>query len=644
MIKYFYFILLQSIMPFGRSKNLNGVFRHVCLNLDCDKRVDKQRKKSDIIDRNYCAGHQPIDIYDYIINKRDFPKKFFSNPDNVKRMIEIIFEIENITTNQEIYNCSRSIFVKYMSSIYQHVDNVPQGIITLFPEKNLKWYYFNPISSGILDIEDNRRELFDAFLSDINIDINSDNIYNIELKILENHKASTLINYYKHSIYDIIKNLYPKRELIPWYFKGLNYYFINQDYSFNIDNIKKWFMYEIYTKYNFSEELNEYDRIHNILLTINGNVLLKTRGGAFILNHLSGSLYQFIDKIYPEHNIKPWDLTRLPLNYFNNEEDNDEKYNKHKLKEFIEYIAQEETLIIPDDYKKLTMTIINEYSSKCVEIARELQNNSIGNSVVCLLKYIYPAFNVMNDNHNSVTLKETITYIVPLEFYNPTKEEGRKNLKLLLDNHLLNLQYITMESHYKLRYDDFRGYRLANIIKKYYKDSYINLVIDIYPENNYDINKFVCNKFNSILYACINNLCIEYDIDNKNIKYEKSYPDLYNINLLRFDACIDITINNQNLCINIEKDGLQHFEPVKLFGGQDKFLIQRQNDILKNNYINSNDNLYLIRISYQECKNNYLFNKILNELFDELHMNIKLNKNINKKIYVSNIKLYEYLV
>ena len=631
-------------MPFGRLKNINGVSRHVCLNTECNTRVGNQYKKTDIKDRNYCAKHQPIDIYDYIINKREFPKKIFNNKDNIKRMIEIIFEIENITTNQEIYNCSRSIFRKYMSSIYLHVDNVAQGIITLFPDKNLKWYYFNPIPSGMLDIEDNRRELFDAFLSDNNIDINSDNIYNIELKLLENHKASTLINHYKHSIYDIIKNLYPKRDLIPWYFKGLNYYFINQDFSFNIDNIKKWFMYEIYTKYNFLEELSEYDRIHNILLTINGDVLFKTRGGSFISNHLSGSLYQFIDKIYPEHNIKPWDLTRLPLNYFNNEEDNDEKYNKHKLKEFIEYIAQEENLIIPDDYKKITMTIINEYSSKCAEIARELQNNSLGNSIICLLNYIYPVFNFINDNHNSVTLKETITHTVPLEFYNPTKEEGRKNLKLLLDNHLLNLQYITMESHYKLRYDDFRGYRLANIIKKYYKDIYINLVIDIYPENNYDINKFACNKFNHILYACINNLCIEYDIDNKNINYEKSYPDLYNINLLRFDACLDISINNQNYCINIEKDGLQHFEPVKLFGGQEKFLIQRQNDILKNNYINSNDNLYLIRISYRECKNNYLFNKILNELFDELYTNIKLNKNINKKIYVSNIKLYEYLI
>ena len=171
-------------MPFGRLKNINGVSRHVCLNTECNTRVGNQYKKTDIKDRNYCAKHQPIDIYDYIINKREFPKKFFSNPDNVKRMIEIIFEIENITSNQDIYNCSRSIFVKYMSSIYQHVDNVPQGIITLFPEKNLKWYYFNPISSGFLDIEDNRRELFDAFLSENNIDINSDNIYNIELKLL----------------------------------------------------------------------------------------------------------------------------------------------------------------------------------------------------------------------------------------------------------------------------------------------------------------------------------------------------------------------------------------------------------------------------------------------------------------------------
>jgi hypothetical protein len=631
-------------MPFGRSKkDKNGVFRHVCLNLACDKRVDKERKKSNIIDRNYCAWHQDINHYfnDDLERIKEPPKNFFSNPDNVKRMIEKIFKKENIETNKEIYDCNRSVFRNYMSSIYQHVDNVAEGIITLFPEKNLKWYYFNPIPSGILDIEASRRELFDAFLSDNNIDINSDNIYNIELKLLESHKACTLINYYKHSIYDIIKNLYPNRELIPWYFKGLNNYFINQDNSFNIDNIKKWFMYEIYTKYNFSEELSEYDKIHNILLTINGDLLLKTRGGSFISNHLSGSLYKFIYKIYPEYNIKPWDLTRLPANYFNNEEDNDEKYNKQKLQEFIEYIAHEECLIIPDDYKKLTITIINKYSSRCVEIARDLQNNSIGNSVICLLKYIYPEFNLINDN--SITLNETIRYIVPLEFYNPKNEEGKKNLKLLLDNHLINLQYITLESHYKLRYDDFKGYRLANIIKKYYKGIYIYLIIDIYPENKYDIIKFRCNKFNQILYACINNLCIEYKFDNKNIEYEKSYPDLYDINLLRFDACLNITINNKDYCINFEKDGLQHFEAVDLFGGEEKFVIQRNHDVKKNNYINSNDNLYLIRISYKECRNNYLFNKVLNELFEDLYTNIKLNKNITKKIYVSNIKLYEYL-
>jgi hypothetical protein len=629
-------------MPFGRSKNINGVFRHVCLNPDCSRRVGNQYKKSDIKDRNYCSQHQPIDINHHIINNIEFPKKFFNNPDNVKRIFEIIFEKENIKTNQEIYDCNRSIFRKYMSSIYLHVDNVAQGIITLFPDKNLKWYYFNPIPSGILDIEDNRRELFDAFLSDNNIDINSDNIYNIELKLLESHKACTLINYYKHSVYDIIKNLYPNRELIPWYFKGLNNYFINQDSTFNIDNIKKWFMYEIYTKYNFSEELSEYDKIHNILLTINGDLLLKTRGGSFILNHLSGSLYKFIDKIYPEYNIKPWDLTRLPLNYFNNEEDNHEKYNKQKLQEFIEYIAHEECLIIPDDYKKLTITIIDNYCNKCAVIARELQNNAIGNSVICLFKYIYPEFNFINDN--SIILNETIRYIVPLEFYNPKNEEGKKNLKLLLDNHLINLQYITLESHYKLRYDDFRGYRLANIIKKYYKGIYIYLIIDIYQENKYDINKFRCNKFNQILYACINNLCIEYNFDNKNIEYEKSYKDLYDINLLRFDACLNITINNKDYCINFEKDGLQHFEAVDLFGGEEKFVIQRNHDVKKNNYINSNDNLYLIRISYKECRNNYLFNKVLNELFEELYTNIKSNKNITKKIYVSNLELYEYLL
>lgn len=49
--------------------------------------------------------------------------------------------------------------------------------------------------------------------------------------------------------------------------------------------------------------------------------------------------------------------------------------------------------------------------------------------------------------------------------------------------------------------------------------------------------------------------------------------------------------------IIIEYDGLHHFEPVKGWGGEEKFKITQENDEIKNTYC-KNNNITLIRIPY----------------------------------------------
>ena len=49
----------------------------------------------------------------------------------------------------------------------------------------------------------------------------------------------------------------------------------------------------------------------------------------------------------------------------------------------------------------------------------------------------------------------------------------------------------------------------------------------------------------------------------------------------------------------IEYDGIQHFEPVKLFGGKDEFKKTQIKDKIKTEYCIKN-NIQLIRISYLE--------------------------------------------
>lgn len=90
------------------------------------------------------------------------------------------------------------------------------------------------------------------------------------------------------------------------------------------------------------------------------------------------------------------------------------------------------------------------------------------------------------------------------------------------------------------------------------------------------------------------------DIINKilkslNIKYEyqKTFDDLKDINLLSYDFYIP----SQNILI--EYQGIQHYQPVDVFGGETEFSIQQKHDQMKSEYAKSN-NYCLIAIPYTE--------------------------------------------
>lgn len=98
--------------------------------------------------------------------------------------------------------------------------------------------------------------------------------------------------------------------------------------------------------------------------------------------------------------------------------------------------------------------------------------------------------------------------------------------------------------------------------------------------------------------------------NNIQYEYQKRFVDCKNERMLPFDFYLP----NYNCCI--EYDGAQHFKEVDLWGGQE-YLLQRQyNDQIKNDYCKKN-NIYLIRIRYDEdvCKvlNNTLGLTILNK-------------------------------
>jgi DNA-directed RNA polymerase subunit M/transcription elongation factor TFIIS len=77
---------------------------------------------------------------------------------------------------------------------------------------------------------------------------------------------------------------------------------------------------------------------------------------------------------------------------------------------------------------------------------------------------------------------------------------------------------------------------------------------------------------------------------------------------LKFDFAV---FYDQKICL-IELDGEQHFEPVERFGGEKAFKRVQRYDALKNQYVFSHNNLYLIRIGFKK------FKKITNELLERM--------------------------
>jgi hypothetical protein len=105
------------------------------------------------------------------------------------------------------------------------------------------------------------------------------------------------------------------------------------------------------------------------------------------------------------------------------------------------------------------------------------------------------------------------------------------------------------------------------------------------------------NNSSGCPYCCSSkgeNLIKNY-LNNININYihQHKFADCKDKKILSYDFYLP----DYNLCI--EYDGLQHFKPIKRFGGLEGFNIVKKHDKIKNIYCKSND-IMLLRIKYND--------------------------------------------
>lgn len=175
-----------------------------------------------------------------------------------------------------------------------------------------------------------------------------------------------------------------------------------------------------------------------------------------------------------------------------------------------------------------------------------------------------------------------------------------------------------------------RSEKIGNRLRKTHEE-YVSELKIVNP-NIFVIDKYI-DSLTPILHKCLTDGCEWYTapiytlsgygcpqcheskmerqtrlwIDNHNIKYER---------YKKFDGCIDQRQLSFDFFLpefnaNIECQGIQHYEPVDYFGGEEAFKIQQKHDAIKRQYC-IDHNIELLEIPYWEnienMLNNFLFN------------------------------------
>ena len=227
-------------------------------------------------------------------------------------------------------------------------------------------------------------------------------------------------------------------------------------------------------------------------------------------------------------------------------------------------------------------------------------------------------FNVIKEEyikHNLILLDEVIINTkTPIKFI-CEKHQDRGEQTISYDKLKISkfgCKYCALESRKNKRKSNFED------VKKLYKYHNYNLLEYEYI-NTHHLMRYVCKEHPNIIQTlsyhdlklgCGCEFCnmprgelVIYNIfKNSKIKFKRQYTfdNCKNINKLRFD--FGVFDNNKNILFMVEFHGKQHYEPIKYFGGEEKFKIQQKLDNIKEQYCKDND-IPLLIIPYWNFNN-----------------------------------------
>lgn len=390
----------------------------------------------------------------------------------------------------------------------------------VYPEFDWVAWEFAKIPQGFADLWENRKMLADWFMKEQGWG-GLEDWYSCTTTVLKRSKLNSMLTrVYNSSLIDMLKDLYPDQNWLPWKF-------VSAPNTFWADDANvRWFFDWFEQKEGITKPEDWYNVVVKSIVEVGGRSVLYRRFG--------GGPRQAAMYLYPDHDWHQWKFKKLGWGFWEDESN---------VRDYLHWLGKELNFSKPEDWYKLTQSKLRK------NYGGTLLRNSNG-SIIAVCEQAFPEYD----------WKPWLFDKAPNGFWLELQ-----NQRAYLDWLAIKLEISHPEGWYRYDRDVLNRNHGAGLLDQY-STSLARALVANYPDTNWDLARLLkVGKTQKQLHHFVENL-----LPNFEVVANFRHP------LLRFSDSghpMEIDIWISELQLGIEYQGEQHYPEafrVGMFGGEDE--------------------------------------------------------------------------
>eukprot|EP01125_Pyxidicula_operculata_P013676 TRINITY_DN4544_c0_g1_i1.p1 TRINITY_DN4544_c0_g1~~TRINITY_DN4544_c0_g1_i1.p1 ORF type:complete len:657 (+),score=99.41 TRINITY_DN4544_c0_g1_i1:645-2615(+) len=184
---------------------------------------------------------------------------------------------------------------------------------------------------------ENQRLYLDWIKTELNINSNDD-WYNVTIADLREREGNYLLTKYGHSLFKLLKSVYPDVEWYQWKFSQ-----VPKNFWDDMNNQLAYVRW-------FEKMMGISDVDKGKWYDVSSDMIIQNHGGGFLQNY-GRSVYRMVKAVYPDYYWVPWNFKRVSSNFWNNSEN---------IKSYMDETAQKLDIKDPSEWWKVSNKQMND--------------------------------------------------------------------------------------------------------------------------------------------------------------------------------------------------------------------------------------------------------------------------------------------